>query len=129
MEILSNKYAKFNNEIQQNSRLRKGKGQEGPGRSRYLKRLSNKYGKNSKNNKRNQILDLERKRAKGLEKSAKIAKVTRIFIAIIKKTLTNIESMPRITNFANVHNIRLQQLLTEYYLIYVYANPFILNNN
>ena len=37
--------------------------------------------------------------------------------------------MPRITNFANVHNIRLQQLLTEYYLIYVYANPFILNNN
>ena len=90
-----------------NSRLRKGKSQEGPRGSRYLKRLSNKYGNNRRNNKYNQILDLKRKRAKkGFEKTAnvaKIANVTRILIAIIEKDLTNIESIPRIINFANVH--------------------------
>ena len=51
----------------------------------YVKRLSTKYGKNSKNNKFNKILHLEREKVKkGFEKSAnfeKIAKVTRIFPA------------------------------------------------
>ncbi|CAH3041543.1 unnamed protein product [Porites lobata] len=49
----------------------------------YVKRLSNKYGKNSKNNKFHKILHLEREKVKkGFSKSAnfaKIAKVTRIF--------------------------------------------------
>ena len=81
----------------------KRKGQEGPlekasnfariakvtGLSCYPKRLSNKYGKKGKNNKFNEILHLEREKAKkGLEKAAnfeKIAtKVTRILIAIGK---------------------------------------------
>ena len=86
-----------------NSRLRKGKGQEGARTSRYLKRLSNKYGKNSKNNGRNQILDLERQRAKkGLEKSAnvaKIAKVTRIFIAVIEKDFNKYRINTKINKF------------------------------
>ena len=50
----------------------------------FLKRLSNKYGKNSKNNKFHKILYLEREKVKkGFEMSAnfaKIAKVTRIFL-------------------------------------------------
>ena len=54
--------------------------------SSYVKRLSNKYGKNSKNNKFNEILHLEREKVKkGLEMSAnfaKIAKVTRIFLTM-----------------------------------------------
>ena len=49
-----------------------------------MKRLSNKYGKNSKNNEFNRILPLEREKVKrGFEKSAnfaKIAKVTKIFL-------------------------------------------------
>ena len=52
----------------------------------YVKRLSNKYGKNGKNNKFNEILHLEREKVKkGLEMSAnfaKIAKVTRIFLTM-----------------------------------------------
>ena len=52
----------------------------------YVKRLSNKYGKNSKNNKFNEILHLEREKVKkGFEMSAnfaKIAKVTRIFLTM-----------------------------------------------
>ena len=51
-----------------------------------VKRLSNKYGTNSKNNKFNKILHLEREKVKkGFEKSAnfaKIAKVTRLFLAM-----------------------------------------------
>ena len=51
-----------------------------------MKRLSNKYDKNSKNNKFNKILHLEREKVKkGFEKSAnveKIPKVTRIFPAM-----------------------------------------------
>ena len=54
--------------------------------SSYVKRLSNKYGKNSKNNKFHKILHLEREKVKkGFEMSAnfaKIAKVTRIFHAM-----------------------------------------------
>ena len=52
----------------------------------YVKRLSNKYGKNCKNNKFHKILHLERgKVKKGFRKStnfAKIAKVTRSFPAM-----------------------------------------------
>ena len=84
-------------QISQNSTLRKRKGQEGLrdarkfGKNRksnenfscYVKRLSNKYGKNS-NNKFHKILHLEREKVKkGFEMSAKlakIAKVTRIFL-------------------------------------------------
>ena len=41
----------------------------------YVKRLSNKYGKNSKNNKFNEILHLEREKVKkGFEMSANFAK-------------------------------------------------------
>ena len=51
----------------------------------YVKRLSNKYGKNSRNNKFFKILLLQREKAKkGFVKSAnfaKIAKVTGIFLA------------------------------------------------
>ena len=54
--------------------------------SSYVKILSNKYGKNSKNNKFHKILHLERgKVKKGFSKSAnfaKIAKVTTIFPAM-----------------------------------------------
>ena len=50
----------------------------------YVKRLSNKYGKNSKKNKFNEILHLEREKVKkGFEMSAnfaKIAKVTKFFL-------------------------------------------------
>ena len=53
------------------------------------------------NNKFNKILDFERDKAKkGLERAAKIAKVTRIFIAKRKKTSANIESISGITNLA-----------------------------
>ena len=55
----------------------------------YVKRLSNKYGKNSKNNKFHKILHFEREKAKkGFSKSAnfaKIEKATRIFHAICEK--------------------------------------------
>ena len=54
----------------------------------YVKRLSNKYRKNSKIDKFNIILDLQAEKAKkGLEKYAnfaKIAKVARIFFAICR---------------------------------------------
>ena len=48
-----------------------------------MKRLSNKYGENSKNDNFNKILHLEREMVKkGFEKSAKIANVTRVFLAM-----------------------------------------------
>ena len=51
-----------------------------------LKGQGNEYLNNSMNNKFNKILDCEREKAKkGLEKAAKIAKVTKIFIAKRKK--------------------------------------------
>ena len=55
-----------------------------------MKKLSNKYGKNSKNNKFHKILHLEREKVKekGFEMSAnfgKIAKVTRIFLPYVKR--------------------------------------------
>ena len=89
--------------MSQNSKLRKRKGQEGLGEVRkfwknpksnknfscYVKALSNKYGKNSKNNKCHKILHLEREKVKkGFEMSAnfaKIPKVTRIFLPKVKR--------------------------------------------
>ena len=81
-----------------NTTLRKRKGQEGllevrkfrknrksnKNFSPNVKRLSNKYGENSKSNKFHKILHLEREKVKkNFQKSAnfaKIAKVTRIFL-------------------------------------------------
>ena len=55
-----------------------------------MKRLSNKYGKNSKNNKFHKILLLKREKVKkGLEKSAKISKVTKRFLAMWEDLVTN----------------------------------------
>ena len=86
----------MNKQISQNSTLGKRKGQEGLQRvhkfrqnrqrnknfSCYVKRLSNKYGKNSKNNKFNGILHLEREKGKeSLEiwqNATNCARVTRI---------------------------------------------------
>ena len=52
----------------------------------HVKRLRKKYGKNSKNNKYNEILHLEREKVKkGFQMSAnfaEIAKVTRIFLTM-----------------------------------------------
>ena len=71
--------------------LEREKGKEGPRKFRkrnkdfscYVKRLSNKYRKNSKIDKFNIILDLQAEKAKkGLEKSANFAKETRIFLAM-----------------------------------------------
>ena len=74
--------------------LEREKGKEGPRKvgkfrkrnknfSCYVKRLSNKYRKNSKIDKFNKILDLQAEKAKkGLEKSANFAKETRIFLAM-----------------------------------------------
>ena len=68
-----------------------------------VKILSNKYGKNSKNNKFHKILHLERgKVKKGFRKStnfAKIAKVTRSFPAMWKDEVPNMAKIARITNF------------------------------
>ena len=54
----------------------------------YVKSLSNKYGKNSKNNKFHKIQHLKREKVKkGFETSAnfaKIAEVTRIFLTMRK---------------------------------------------
>ena len=62
-----------------------------------MKRLSNKYGKNSKNNKFNEILHLEREKVKkGLEMSANFAMflssnfVMRSIFAKIKSSVTNV---------------------------------------
>ena len=107
-------YLKFG--ISQNFTLRKRKSQEGLREVRkfwkkrkskknfscYVKRLSNKYGKNSKNNKFHKILHLEREKVKkGFEMSAnfaKIAKVARIFHAMWKDWATNMAKIIRITN-------------------------------
>ena len=112
-------YLKFG--ISQNSTLRKRKGQEGLREVRkfwknrksnknfscYVKRLSNKYGKNSKNNKFHKILHLETEKVKkGFSKSpnfAKIAKVTRIFHAMWKDWATNMAKITRITNFTKFY--------------------------
>ena len=68
----------------------------------FVKRLSNKYGKNSKNKKFNKILHLEREEVKkGFEKSAnfaKIAKVTRLFLAMWKDWVINMAKIARIIN-------------------------------
>ena len=78
MKRLSNKIIwqkEQEQQISQNCTLRKRKGQEGLQDVRknrksnnnfpcYVKRLSNKYGKNSKNNKFNRILHLEREKGK-----------------------------------------------------------------
>ena len=75
--------------------------------SSYVKRLSNKYGKNSKNNKFHKILHLETEKVKkGFSKSpnfAKIAKVTRIFHAMWKDWATNMAKITRITNFTKFY--------------------------
>ena len=67
-----------------------------------MKRLSNKYGKNSRNNKFLKILHLQREKAKkGFVKSpnvAQIAKVTEIFLAKWKDWVTNVAKIARITN-------------------------------
>ena len=80
--------------------MKRKKGKEGPRERRKfrknrksnnkypcnLKRQGNKYLKNSTNKKVNKILDFQREKAKkGLEKAAKTAKATRIFIAKRKK--------------------------------------------
>ena len=103
MKRLSNKYGKNskNNKSDKILRLEREKVKKGFSKSAnfvkfakvtriliscYVKRLSNKYGKNSKNNKFHKILYLEREKVtKGFEMSAnfaKIAKVTRIFHAM-----------------------------------------------
>ena len=78
MKRLSNKIIwqkEQEQQISQNCTLRKRKGQKGLQDVRknrksnnnfscYVKRLSNKYGKNSKNNKFNRILHLEREKGK-----------------------------------------------------------------
>ena len=73
-----------------------------------MKRLSNKYGKNSRKNNFFKILLLEREKAKrGFVKSpdfTKIAKVTGIFPAKWKDWATNVAKIARITN------------LTKYYI-------------
>ena len=70
--------------------LEREKGKEGPRKVRkfrkrkknfscYVKRLSNKYRKNSKIDKFNIILDLQAEKAKkGLEKSANFAKIAKV---------------------------------------------------
>ena len=71
----------------------------------YVKRLSTKYGKNSKNNKFNKILHLEREKVKkGFEKSANFAKNRkinnwRLFLAMWKDWVINIAKIARIANF------------------------------
>ena len=72
-----------------------------------MKRLSNKYGKNSRNNKFFKILLLQREKAKkGFVKSAnfaKIAKVTGIFLAKWKDWVTNVAKIARITNLTKYY--------------------------
>ena len=51
-----------------------------------------------------------------LRKNGKSIK-TRIFIAKIKNTLTNIESIPRITNLAEVHTYKEQRLRRSLQLV------------
>ena len=71
-----------------------------------MKRLCNKYGKNSRNNKFFKILLLQREKAKkGFVKSAnfaKIAKVTEIFLAKWQGWVTNVAKIARITKFNEI---------------------------
>ena len=80
------KYRRRNSKCRKNRKSKKNF-------SCYVKRLSNKYGKNSRNNKFFKILLLQRQKAKkGFVKSAnfaKIAKVTRIFLPMWKDWATN----------------------------------------
>ena len=73
----------------------------------YVKRLSNKYGKNSRNNKFFKILLLQREKAKkGFVKSAnfaKIAQVTGIFLTKWKDWVTNVAKIARITNLTKYY--------------------------
>ena len=128
IEMRSPSYPKIESKIQylkfgisQNSTLRKRKGQERLREVRkfwknrkskknfscYVKRLSNKYGKNSKNNKFHKILHLEREKVKkGFEMSAnfaKIAKLTRIFLPMWKDWATNMAKITRTTNFTTFY--------------------------
>ena len=74
----------------------------------YVKRLSNKYGKNSRNNKFHKMLHLEREKVKkGFSKSAnfaKIAKVTRIFLPMWKDWATNMAKIAGTTNLTELYN-------------------------
>ena len=75
-----------------------------------MKRLSNKYGKNSRNNKFLKILHLQREKPKkGFVKSpnvAKIAKVTEIFLAKWKDWLTNVAEIARLTNLTKHYTLK-----------------------
>ena len=77
-----------------------------------MKRLSNKYGKNSRNNKFLKILYLQREKAKkGFVKSAnvaKIAKVTGSFLAKWKDWLTNVAEIAcaRSTNLTKYYTLK-----------------------
>ena len=70
--------------------------------------LSNKYGKNSKNNKFHKILHLEREMVKkGFEMSAnfaEIAKVTIIFLRMWKDWATNMAKIARTTDVTKFYN-------------------------
>ena len=96
MKRLSNKYGKYskNNKFNKIPHLEREKVKNGFVKSVYkfrknrksnktvpcyVKRLSTKYGKNSKNNKFNKILHLEREKVKkGFEKSANFAKIAKL---------------------------------------------------
>ena len=75
-----------------------------------MKRLSNKYGKNSRNNKLLKILLSQREKVKkGFVKSAnvaKIAKVTGIFLAKWKDWLTNVAEIARLTNLTKYYTLK-----------------------
>ena len=79
-----------------------------------MKRLSNKYGKNSRNNKFFKILLLQRQKAKkGFVKSAnfaKIAKVTGIFLAKWKDWVTNVAKIARITNLTKILHLEREKV-------------------
>ena len=72
-----------------------------------MKRLSNKYGKNSKNNKFNKILHLEREKVKkGFSKSAnfaKIAKSNKNFSCYVKRLSNKYGKIARITNLTEFY--------------------------
>ena len=79
-----------------------------------MKRLSNKYGKNSTNNKFFKILLLQREKSKkGFVKSAnfsKIAKVTGIFLAKWKDWVTNVAKIARITNLTKILHLEREKV-------------------
>ena len=101
-KLLSEKYRR-NSKCRKNRKSKKNF-------SWYVKRLSNKYGKNSRNNKLLKILLLQREKAKkGFVKSAnvaKIAKVTGIFLAKWKDWLTNVAEIARLTNLTKYYTLK-----------------------